>query len=135
IWAAAKVGFDALAGELDGGFPAWESAAAATATGSLIDAGRLVSGPESSAVVVDIRQSSEYAAGHVAGARNIELGSLAEHLNQLPSGPLVVMCGHSERATTAASILEAAGRTDVAVLNGGAADWSRESGRSLELGR
>jgi len=133
VWAAAKVGFDTLAGELDGGFPAWEHSAAA-ATGLLIEAGRLVSGAEASAAVIDIRQASEYAAGHVAAARNIELGGLAEHVADLPAGPLVVMCGHGERAMSAASILERGGRTDVAVLNGGAADWARAAGRSLELG-
>jgi hydroxyacylglutathione hydrolase len=134
VWAAAKVGFDALAGELDGGIPAWKKSAAAV-TASLIDAGRLVSGTEASAAVIDIRQASEYAAGHVAAARNIELGGLAEHLAELPAGPLIVMCGHSERAMSAASILERAGRTDVSVLDGGPADWMRAAGRSLENGR
>jgi hydroxyacylglutathione hydrolase len=132
VWAAAKVGFDTLAGELDGGFPAWQ-AAATPATASLIDAGRMVTGPE--AAVIDIRQASEYAAGHVVGARNIELAELADRLSELPAGPLVVMCGRSERAMSAASILERAGRTDVAVLDGGAADWAREAGRALETGR
>jgi glyoxylase-like metal-dependent hydrolase (beta-lactamase superfamily II)/rhodanese-related sulfurtransferase len=131
VWAAAKVGFDTLAGELDGGFPAWTNSAT---TGSLIEARRLVSGPEATAAIIDIRQASEYAAGHVAAARNIELGNLAEHFSDLPTGALVVMCGHGERATSAASILERGGRTDVAVLNGGAADWARAAGRSLELG-
>jgi hydroxyacylglutathione hydrolase len=134
IWAAAKVGFDALAGELAGGFPAWKNSAA-TATGSLIEAERLVIGAEASAAVVDIRQASEYAAGHVAAARNFELGSLADRVSELPAGPLVVMCGHSERAMSAASILERAGRTSVAVLNGGAPDWARAAGLPLELGR
>lgn len=134
VWAAATVGFDALAGELDGGFPAWKNSARA-ATGSLIEARSMVSGAEASASVIDIRQASEYAAGHVAAARNIELGGLAEQLSELPSGPLVIMCGHSERAMSAASILERAGRTDIAVLNGGAADWAREADRSLETGR
>lgn len=134
VWAAAKVGFDALAGELDGGFPAWKNSAAA-ATGSLIEAGRLVSGTEASAALVDIRQASEYAAGHVVGARNLELGELADHLAELPAGPLVVMCGHGERAMSAASILQRAGRTGVAVLDGGPADWMQAAGRGLETGR
>jgi len=134
VWAAAQVGFDALAGELDGGFPAWKNSGAA-ATGSLIEARSMVSGAEASATVLDVRQASEYAAGHVAAARNIELGDLAGRLGEVPTGPLVVMCGHSERAMSAASILERGGRTDVAVLNGGAADWAREAGRSLETGR
>nr|WP_176705425.1 rhodanese-like domain-containing protein [Arthrobacter sp.] len=94
----------------------------------------MVSGAEASAAVIDIRQASEFAAGHVAAARNVELGGLAERLAELPAGPLIVMCGHSERAMSAASILERAGRTNVAVLNGGAADWAREAGRSLETG-
>jgi hydroxyacylglutathione hydrolase len=71
----------------------------------------------------------------VAGARNLELGELADHLAELPAGPLVVMCGHGERAMSAASILQRAGRTGVAVLDGGPADWMRATGRGLETGR
>ena len=134
IWAAANVGFDALEGELDGGFPSWNNTAQAT-TSSLIEAGRLVTGAEASASVIDIRQAPEFSAGHVADAHNVELGGLAEHLSELPTGPIVVMCGHGERAMTAASILERAGRTDVAVLDGGAADWAQAANRSLERGR
>ncbi|CAN5360031.1 MBL fold metallo-hydrolase [soil metagenome] len=134
-FAAAKVGFDALAGELGGGFQAWRaSAESPTAAGSLIGARSMVFGAEVSASVIDIRQASEYAAGHVAAAYNFELGSLAEHLAELPAGPLVVMCGHSERAMSSASILERAGRTDVSVLDGSATDWTRESGQPLETG-
>ena len=134
VWAAGKVGFDALAGELDGGFPAWKNAATA-ATGSLLEAGPLVSDIETSVALLDIRQASEFAAGHVAGARNLELGELADHLDDLPAGRLVVMCGHGERAMSAASILQRAGRTDVAVLDGGPADWAQAAGLPLENGR
>ena len=133
-WAAAKVGFDALAGELDGGFPAWANTAEA-ATASLIEAGRLVTGPEVTAAVIDIRQASEYAAGHLPAAQNIELGRLTGRLSGVPAGPIVVMCGHSERAMTAASVLEHAGRTDVSVLNGGPADWAQATGRPLDVGQ
>ncbi|MEP6800119.1 MAG: rhodanese-like domain-containing protein [Lapillicoccus sp.] len=45
------------------------------------------------------------------------------------------MCGHGERAMTAASILHRAGRTEVAVLDGGPADWAQAAGRPLESGR
>ena len=57
------------------------------------------------------------------------------HLAELPAGPLVVMCGHGERAMSAASILERAGRADVALLDGGPAEWVQASGRPLETGR
>jgi glyoxylase-like metal-dependent hydrolase (beta-lactamase superfamily II)/rhodanese-related sulfurtransferase len=132
VWAAAKVGFDTLAGELDVGLPAWGDACTMR-TSSLIGARRLVA--EASSSIVDVRQASEFRAGHVPGARNIELGELAEHLSELPAGPLAVMCRHGERAMTAASILESAGCSDVAVLEGGARDWANASNRPLERGR
>ena len=46
--------------------------------------------------------------------------------------PVVTMCGHGERAATAASLLERAGHTAVAVLPGGPPDWARATGRRLE---
>lgn len=128
-WEAAKVGFDALAGELAGGMDAWTKTAEG-ATASLIDARQLASGVD--ATLLDVRQSPEYFSGHVPGARNIELGALNASLAEIPAGPLVVMCGHSERAMGAASILKRAGRTDVSVLNGGPADWARATGQDLQ---
>lgn len=99
-----------------------------------MEAGRLVTDSAESAALLDIRQASEFAAGHVSGARNLELGQLATHLDNLPAGRLVIMCGHGERAVSAASILERAGRADVAVLHGGPADWAKAAGRPLEIG-
>jgi len=42
------------------------------------------------------------------------------------------MCGHGERAATAASVLERAGHVGVAILQGGPADWADATGRRLE---
>jgi rhodanese-related sulfurtransferase len=47
--------------------------------------------------------------------------------------PVVTMCGHGERAATAASVLERAGHTAVAVLPGGPADWADATGRRLDV--
>jgi rhodanese-related sulfurtransferase len=44
------------------------------------------------------------------------------------------MCGHGERAVTAASLLERAGRRDVAVVVGGPDEWAAASGLELETG-
>jgi rhodanese-related sulfurtransferase len=41
------------------------------------------------------------------------------------------MCGHGERAMTAASLLERSGRRDLAVLVGGAEDWANATGQPL----
>jgi hydroxyacylglutathione hydrolase len=45
-----------------------------------------------------------------------------------------VMCGHGERAMTGASVLERAGRDDLAVLAGGPTAWATASGRALPTG-
>jgi rhodanese-related sulfurtransferase len=43
------------------------------------------------------------------------------------------MCGHGERAASGASMLERAGRIDVAVLPGGPGDWAAATGRATEV--
>ena len=86
------------------------------------------------ATVIDVRQASEYRTGHVPGARNIELGALNGQAASVEGGPVVTMCGHGERAATAASVLERAGHTAVAILPGGPGDWADATGLVLERG-
>ena len=79
-----------------------------------------------------MRQAGEYADGHLPGARNIELGALIRQAASVAGQPVVTMCGHGERAATAASILERAGHAAVAVLAGGPAEWAHVTGLRLE---
>ena len=132
--AAAKVGFDTLAGELDSGYPAWTREHAGADAVRLIGSGQMMDRLQAGAAVLDIRQTGEYDAGHVPGAVNIELGHLASNLAEAPEGPVIVMCGHGERAMGGASILAASGRTGIAVFNGGPADWAAAAGRAVETG-
>ena len=121
-----NVGYENLVGELAGGIDDWRAAGRDIATTPF-------RGPTDvdGRAVVDVRQAAEYAAGHVAGATHVELGALAERSAALPAGPLTVMCGHGERAATAASLLAATGRHDVAILDGGPADWASATGEDL----
>ena len=133
VWQARKVGYDQIAGELDGGLTAWTAAREPTRTIPLVNADGV-----HGAHVLDIRQDSEYAAGHLPGATHVELGTLAGRsatLAHLPPGPTVVMCGHGERAMGAASLLQRAGRRDVAVLHGGPDDWAEATGQHLQVGQ
>jgi rhodanese-related sulfurtransferase/DNA-binding transcriptional ArsR family regulator len=41
-------------------------------------------------VVLDVRPGSEYAAGHITGARSVPIGELRQHLKALPAGAEVV---------------------------------------------
>lgn len=52
----------------------------------------------------------------------LDLGALPEA--EVEAGPVTVMCGHGERAMTAASLLAARGHREVSVLAGGPADSS-----------
>jgi hydroxyacylglutathione hydrolase len=130
VWQARKVGYDQLAGELGGGLAAWT--AAGQPTGSIP-----VAGPEvlDGARVLDIRQRGEYQAGHVPGADSIELGALTTRAIELPDEPLVVMCGHGERAMGAASLLARTGHHHVTVLDGGPQDWADTTATALETGQ
>lgn len=127
VWQARKVGYDRIVGELAGGIGAW------TAAGQPVASTPLVSPADVAAVLVDVRQASEYVAGHVPGALPVELGSVTD--KELPASPLVVMCGHGERAASAASMLERSGRHEVSILTAGPRDWAGATGRALDVGQ
>jgi hydroxyacylglutathione hydrolase len=124
-----NIGYERLAGELSGGMAAW--------SGAGLPVGRFeqVAPGQAAGAVLDVRQASEVQAGHLPGAVAVELGTLGTDrgaLEGLPAGPLTVMCSHGQRATTAASVLERAGRGDLRVmLGGGAPEWSAATGRPL----
>ena len=128
LWPALNIGVDTITGELAGGMPAWTAAGHPVATTRLVEASTM------DAPVLDVRQQSEYSAGHLPGAVNVELGGLAGKADGLPPGPVGVMCGHGERALTGATLLERAGHTDVTVLIGGPQEWAAATGRVLEHG-
>jgi glyoxylase-like metal-dependent hydrolase (beta-lactamase superfamily II)/rhodanese-related sulfurtransferase len=120
------IGHERLLGEVDGGIEAWTAAGLPTATVPLVDPADVVG------TVLDVRQDDEWRAGHLPGAVHIELGALAG--TAVPDGPVTVMCGHGERAMTAAGMLSASGHADVRVLVGGPDEWSRAAGRALVTG-
>ena len=125
---AYKIGYEHLAGELAGGMVAWHAA------GLPSRRVRLVPAEQADGTIVDVRQDAEYTAGHIPGALHVELGSVGA-ADIAATGPLTLMCGHGERAMTAASILAAAGHRDLRVVVGGAADWATASGHPLKTGR
>ncbi|MGH3254277.1 MAG: MBL fold metallo-hydrolase [Streptosporangiaceae bacterium] len=126
-WQALKIGYEHLAGQLDGGMAAWQAGGGPVTGTGLVSADRLDGHP-----VLDVRQDSEYRAGHIPGAVHIELGDLPGLPQAAPEGA-VVMCGHGERAMTAASLLQRAGHRGLAVLAGGPGDWAA-AGRPLQEG-
>ena len=127
-WQALKIGYEDLAGQLAGGMAAWLASGGPAERTELVTAARM-----DGRAVLDVRQDGEYAAGHVPGAVHVELGDLPARIQAVPAGA-VVMCGHGERAMTAASLLQQAGHHGLAVLAGGARDWAAATGRPLQEG-
>ncbi|MBA2638936.1 MAG: MBL fold metallo-hydrolase [Nocardioidaceae bacterium] len=129
LWQAAKIGYDNVVGELAGGIDAWTAARLPTTSVRLLEATA-----DDAVRVLDIRQESEFRAGHVPGALHIELGDLPGAIDRLTDVPTVVMCGHGERAMGAASLLGGEGFTHVSVLTGSPEDWAEANGQRLETG-
>lgn len=123
---ALTIGHDNLAGRLAGGIDAWTTAGLPVETTEMIEPDAI------DRALLDIRQDNEFASGHIPGAAHVELGSLPTAT--VPAGPLATMCGKSERAMTAASVLQRAGHADVAVLRGGFTAWSALADSVAEAG-
>jgi hydroxyacylglutathione hydrolase len=66
-------------------------------------------------VILDVRRDQEWALSHISGAVHIPLHQLLDRLDEVPAGEVWVHCGAGYRASIAASFLDAAGRTAVAV--------------------
>ncbi len=85
------------------------------------------------AVLIDISEPAEYAAGHVAGAKSVPLSSL-EGSRDLPKNkalPLVVVCPTGTRAMRAVTTLKKLGFQNARALAGGLNAW-REANLPVE---
>lgn len=84
--------------------------------------------------VIDVSDAAEFAAGHVVGAKNIPLDTLADKAKGLPSNkalPLIVVCATGARSSKAVSQLKALGYEKAQSLNGGLKAW-REANLPVE---
>jgi len=121
-----RIGFDRVAGYLDGGMRALagheELLGAVERLAPSALAERL--GDPHAPVVIDVREPSELLAGAIAGSRNVPLGHLAEAAPELrDERSLVVYCSSGYRSAIAASVLRAEGFERVGDLAGGFAAW------------
>jgi hydroxyacylglutathione hydrolase len=76
------------------------------------------------AVILDVRNLTEWATGHLPSAIHIPLGYLSDRLDDVPSDrPVVVHCQGGARSAIAASLLQRAGRGNVSNMVGGLQAW------------
>jgi hydroxyacylglutathione hydrolase len=79
------------------------------------------------APVGDVRAAAEWKTGHIAGSLHVPMGRLVAQMADKPrSQPIVLLCESASRSAIGASLLAAAGFTDVTNVAGGIAAWKRE---------
>jgi hydroxyacylglutathione hydrolase len=125
-WDLLRIGYELPVGWLAEGMLAWRTAALDLEPLTQITVHelrrRLAAGEVD---VLDVRQPSEWADGHVAGAAFITGGELPQRLDDVPrtGRPVAVACGSGYRSSVSASLLEA--HTDLDVINvlGGMSAW------------
>lgn len=118
----------------------WHLIAIAFASGGLllwpVLQGAVVSGLEPSAavqlinrqkaVVVDVCEATEFAAGHIVGAKNIPLGELEGRLAGVVKNktlPLILVCQSGARSGRAVAVAKKLGYEQAQSLGGGLAAW------------
>jgi hydroxyacylglutathione hydrolase len=117
-----RIGFDNLAGYLDGGMLALDNRPDLVERTERITVATLeeqLAEPEPP-LVLDVRAESERDEAVVEGSVNIPLGHLSERLDELPRDrALVVHCSGGYRSSAAASLLQREGFEQVSDLVGG----------------
>lgn len=86
------------------------------------------------ALVLDVREDSEYQLGHILNSTLIPLGKLNERMGELEKYkelPIVVVCRSGNRSGTACTLLGKRGFTQAYNLAGGVTAWQK-AGLPLE---
>jgi rhodanese-related sulfurtransferase len=74
--------------------------------------------------IIDVREYSEYASGHIEGSRLVPLGDLSKATSTWDKAePLTLVCKTGRRAEQARQQLAANGFTALSVLEGGVDAW------------
>jgi rhodanese-related sulfurtransferase len=103
----------------------WPAVQGATASGlSSAQAVQLIN--RERAVVVDVSETEEFAAGHVGGAKNVPVGQLEQRLPEVVKNkglPLILVCPTGARANRALAVAKKLGYDKAQVLAGGLKSW------------
>jgi rhodanese-related sulfurtransferase len=82
------------------------------------------------AIILDVREDTEYKSGHLIGAKWLPLGKLATRIGELEryrEQPIVVVCRSGNRSASACSLLSKQGFTQAYNLTGGVMGWQKSN--------
>jgi rhodanese-related sulfurtransferase len=133
-----RIGFDVVAGYLEGGMKSVEGREELTGATERLSAAYaaevLAGGGEGRAVAVDVRMPREREAKRIGGSIGVPLNHLGERLGELPRDrELVVYCAGGYRSSIAASLLKGRGFERVREIAGGISAWEA-AGMAVESG-
>jgi len=109
-----------------GGMLVWPMVAGGMAAGGLNAAGAVQLINREKAVVVDVCEPAEFAAGHVGGAKNVPLGELEAKLPGAVKNknlPLILVCASGARSARAVAMAKKLGYEQAQSLAGGLKAW------------
>ncbi len=121
-----RIGFDHAIGYLDGGMASASARPDLVSETTRVSPERAVEQLDANATVklIDVRAAGERAASSIERSVHIPLQRLVEDVRYLPKDtPLLVHCAGGYRSSTAASLLQREGFTNVSELAGGLAAW------------
>jgi hydroxyacylglutathione hydrolase len=116
-----RVGFDNLAGHLEGGFEAWKKAGKEIDTVNRINADQFKTQVKiGESKIIDIRKESEYSAEHIEEAYCKPLANINDWIKDInPKEHFFMHCAGGYRSMIAASILQARGFRNFTEIEGG----------------
>lgn len=85
-------------------------------------------------LLFDVREESEFAAGHLPGAKSLGKGIIERDIESIVPDPdmeMILYCGGGFRSALAADNLQKMGYTNVISMDGGFRGW-REAGLPIE---
>jgi glyoxylase-like metal-dependent hydrolase (beta-lactamase superfamily II)/rhodanese-related sulfurtransferase len=109
-----RIGIDRPAAHATGGPADWSTEAPVSfATATFADLAQVRHHRD--VVILDVRRTDEHEAAAITGAVNVPLHELWSRIDEVPTGEVWVHCAGGYRASVAASMLHAHGRTVVAI--------------------
>ena len=117
-----------------GGMLVWPLIAGGMNAGALNASGAVQLMNREKAVVIDVSEAGEFAAGHVVGAKNVPLGQLEEKLTAAVKNkalPVILVCATGARANRAVAVAKKLGYEQAQALGGGLKAW-KEANLPLE---
>ena len=117
-----------------GGLLIWPLIASGAAAGNLSAAGAVQLINREKAVMIDVGEPDEFAAGHAANAKNIPFGQLEDKLTSTVKNkalPIIFLCPAGARAARAVGVAKKLGYDQAQSLSGGLKAW-REANLPIE---